>query len=137
MTDPTRQIVHDWLTRAQHDLAAARKLSTEPDPYLDAAIYHCQQAAEKAVKGFLTWRAEPLQRTHDVRRLVEVAEAHEPGFSVWRAAAARLNPYATEFRYPGGPLEPPRPEFDQALVDATAIYEFVLTLVPDDVRPAG
>ena len=53
MDEAKRDLVRAWLTLAQHDLASARKLSTDPDPYLDTAIYHCQQAAEKAVKGFL------------------------------------------------------------------------------------
>jgi HEPN domain-containing protein len=55
MDEAKRELVQNWLTKAQRDLAAARKFSTEPDPYLDTAIYHCQQAAEKAVKGFLVF----------------------------------------------------------------------------------
>lgn len=48
-----QELARNWLIKAQHDLAAARKLCADPDPYLDVAIYHCQQAAEKTVKGFL------------------------------------------------------------------------------------
>lgn len=36
------ELVRNGLTVAQHDLAAAHKLSTGPDPYLDVAVYHCQ-----------------------------------------------------------------------------------------------
>lgn len=32
------ELVRNWLIKAQHDLAAARKLSVGPDPYLDVAI---------------------------------------------------------------------------------------------------
>lgn len=53
MDSATLELVHGWLVKAQHDLAAARKLATGPDPYLDTAVYHCQQAAEKAIKGLL------------------------------------------------------------------------------------
>jgi hypothetical protein len=49
MTDAKTQLVQSWLTKAQHDLASARVLSTTNPPILDTAIYHCQQAAEKAV----------------------------------------------------------------------------------------
>jgi HEPN domain-containing protein len=55
MDEAKRELVQSWLTKAQHDLAAARKLSDEPDSYLDTAIYHCQQAAEKVIKGFLVF----------------------------------------------------------------------------------
>jgi hypothetical protein len=33
-----QELVRNWLIKAQHDLASARKLSTDPDPYLDVAI---------------------------------------------------------------------------------------------------
>ena len=45
------ELVRSWLVKSQRDLGAVQKLSTGPKPYLDVAIYHCQQAAEKAIKG--------------------------------------------------------------------------------------
>ncbi len=52
MNEAKRQSVQSWLVKAQHDLASARILSSQTPPYLDTAVYHCQQAAEKAVKSF-------------------------------------------------------------------------------------
>jgi HEPN domain-containing protein len=49
MTDAKAQLVQSWLTKAQHDLASARVLAASGPSLLDTAIYHCQQAAEKAV----------------------------------------------------------------------------------------
>src|SRR5712692_2174096 len=72
MDEAKRELVQTWLAKAQHDLAAARKLSAEPDPYLDTAIYHCQQAAEKAVKGFLVFHDQDFEKTHNIRFLVEL-----------------------------------------------------------------
>src|SRR5438270_400374 len=54
-----------------------------------------------------------------------------------REAAARLTPYATEFRYPGGPMTPTPDEFAQALADAEGLYAFVVSVLPAPVRPAG
>ena len=45
MDETKRQLVRGWLVKAQHDLATADKLAAGPDPYLDTAIYHTQQAA--------------------------------------------------------------------------------------------
>lgn len=129
------ELVQNWLIKAQHDLAAARKLATEPDPYLDVAIYHCQQAAEKAVKGFLVFHDQSFERTHDVEVLVALALRYEAGFSAWREAAVRLTPYATEFRYPSSLLEPSRDEFEQAVEAASELYAFILSLLPPDVHP--
>lgn len=109
------ELVRNWLTIAQHDLAAARKLAAGPDPYLDVAVYHCQQVAEKAVKGFLVFHDQPFEKTHDVEVLLTLALRYNTGFSSWIDAAVRLTPYATEFRYPTGLSAPPRDEFEQAL----------------------
>jgi len=64
MTDAKTQLVQSWLTKAQHDLASARVLSTAHPPLLDTAIYHCQQAAEKASNshfGKLAVHPEPVE----------------------------------------------------------------------------
>jgi HEPN domain-containing protein len=62
MDDAAIELVRDWLTRANHDLRAARMLATGVDPLLDTAIYHCQQAAEKSVKGWLQANDNPLPK---------------------------------------------------------------------------
>lgn len=53
MDEAKRELVRGWLIKARNDLFTARALGGLPDAPLDTAIYHCQQAAEKAVKG--TW----------------------------------------------------------------------------------
>lgn len=55
MDDPKIELVQSWLTKARNDLGSARRLTSDPEPYLDIAIYHCHQAAEKALKGFLVY----------------------------------------------------------------------------------
>jgi HEPN domain-containing protein len=101
MTEPLRDEVREWLRKAKHDLGFARKLSQQPNPYLDTAIYHCQQLAEKAVKGFLAFHETPFQRTHDIDVPVSAAAKLEPGFGEWVIAAQMLTPYAAIYRYPG------------------------------------
>ncbi len=130
-----QELVQNWLTKAQHDLAAARKLSTDPDPYLDIAIYHCQQAAEKAVKGFLVFHDQRFEKTHDVEALLSTAVAFSTDLSAWLETGAHLTPYATQFRYPGDILEPKREEFNQAFELAAGLYKFILSLVPEVVHP--
>lgn len=55
MKETKRQLVQSWLTKAQHDLASAHVLAASSEPLLNTSIYHGQQAAEKAVKGFLVF----------------------------------------------------------------------------------
>jgi HEPN domain-containing protein len=135
MDEAKRQLVQSWLIKAQHDLATARKLAADPDPYLDTAIYHCQQAAEKAVKGFLVFHDEEFEKTHNLPLLVTQATAKEAGFSERLDAAERLTPYATAFRYPGEVMEPEQEEFGKALQAAEEITGFVLSLLPKEVHP--
>jgi len=51
MDDAGLELVKDWLTRAHHDLRVSIILAAAEDAPLDVAIYHCQQACEKAVKA--------------------------------------------------------------------------------------
>ncbi len=55
MTETPSRTSQVWFAKAKRDLDSATKLAEGPEPYLDTAIYHCQQAAEKAVKGFLIY----------------------------------------------------------------------------------
>lgn len=137
MDEAKSELVRDWLTRASHDLAAAEKLSNSDDQLLDTAIYHCHQAAEKALKGWLQWQDSPFPKTHDIEELISRASKLNPDFQPLAEAAETLTPYASAFRYPGGWDEPmsSRSEFDVALRHAGAIFEFVLSVLPPEARP--
>jgi HEPN domain-containing protein len=130
-------LVRDWLTRAHQDLRAAVILAAAEDAPLDVAIYHCQQAGEKAVKAYLQWRDEPFAKTHNLRALVIQAATLDRGFDALETPAEILTPYVSAFRYPGGADDPmpSREEFDEALQHAQTIYDFVLNLLPADARP--
>ena len=101
------------------------------------AIYHCQQAAEKAVKGWLQSQDDPFPKTHDIEDLTAQAARLNGDFSQFAKSAAVLTPYVSAFRYPGGSDEPmpAHEEFNEALQLAQAIYDFVLNLLPTEARP--
>jgi HEPN domain-containing protein len=137
MDEAHLELVKDWLTRAHHDLRAACILAADENGPLDVAIYHCQQAGEKAVKAYLQWRDEPFAKTHNLRALTIQAATLHKGFAALEQPAEVLTPYVSAFRYPGGSDDPmpSRQEFDQALQHAQTIYDFVLTLLPVEARP--
>jgi HEPN domain-containing protein len=137
MGDTHRELVRSWLAKAASDLRTAHILGSAQDAPLDTAIYHCQQAAEKAVKTFLVHCGITPEKTHDLRILTLQAAAHDPRFNGLINMAAALTPYAWEFRYPDDLAEtfPTRAEFDAALQHAQAIYDFVLNLLPKEARP--
>ena len=100
------------------------------DPYLDTAIYHCQQCIEKSLKGWLVYQDQSFEKTHDLRLLVTLASETEPRFTEWLEVAEQVTPYATAYRYPGEVLEPTEEEFQQALKFASKFYVFVCSLLP-------
>jgi HEPN domain-containing protein len=130
MDEATLSLAREWCAKAASDLASARKLAAEPDPILDTAIYHCQQAAEKAVKAFLVLAEQRFEKTHDVRLLVDEASVLEPRFNQLLPEGELLTPYATEFRYPDAPAGPTAEEFAEALRAAENVLQFVLGLHP-------
>jgi len=137
MDERRLRLAREWLTKASHDLQNARIVGAVSGGPLDTAIYHCQQAAEKAVKGWLACEGVAFEKTHDVAGLVAQAAAIESRFLAWKGAAAILTPYASAFRYPGLAVEPmpSQDEFQDALGHAQGMYDFVLGLLPP--RSAG
>ncbi len=126
-----------WLNKAQHDLIAAKATAAIGVIALDAAIYHCQQAGEKAIKGYLVAQGHPIQKTHDLKVLIPVCASYEPAFAGWMVEAAMLAPLAFMFRYPDdlNNLEPNQGEFDQALDAAQRLFDFVLSRLPPETHP--
>ena len=108
MDEALAQLTREWLTKALHDLQTARITSGATDGPLDTAIYHCQQAAEKALKGWLTWRGITVVKTHDLIRLAADAADDTPEFVMFEEAAETLTPYVSAFRYPGPTDDPMR-----------------------------
>lgn len=47
-------------------MAVARLLITQERRLYAAAVYHCQQAAEKMLKAWLTHRGVGFPKTHDL-----------------------------------------------------------------------
>jgi HEPN domain-containing protein len=132
--DSKDELVKNWLIKSQHDLLAAQKLSDEPEIYADVAIYHCQQSAEKALKGFLILHDQNFPRTHDVRLLLQLAIVIHPTLQQHQEASELLTPYATEFRYPSDVMQPTETELQEALEKAEALFVSVVSSLPDEIK---
>jgi HEPN domain-containing protein len=134
MDEAKRELVRSWLTKAEHDLGSAELLAKSAKPYLDTAIYHCQQAAEKALKAFLVHHDVEFEKKHNLSILVELCKALEPRFEDFQNAAILLTPYATIYRYPGEFFEvmPDVEQVQVALEMAKKILDFVVNLLSED-----
>jgi HEPN domain-containing protein len=130
-----KELVRFWLLASWQSLTAARLLAKANPPIWNVATYHCHQAAEKALKGFLVYCDCPPEETQLLRLLLEKAAEIEPCILTWEDAADRLTPYETAYCYPGPVQEPEVEELDEALDDAACIVDQVLAWLPAEVHP--
>ncbi|OLD62664.1 MAG: hypothetical protein AUI47_11755 [Acidobacteria bacterium 13_1_40CM_2_68_5] len=89
--DPARVAeTREWLQKAALDLRGARiDLDAKP-PLLEDALYHCQQAVEKALKGLLAWHDVAFRKTHSLEELGASCEKVEPTLKAVVDAAVPL-----------------------------------------------
>lgn len=114
-----------WLKKAKNDLVSSKKLIKGDDSVLDTSIYHTQQCAEKALKGFLSFKQYPLEKTHDIDYLIECCMECDIEFETILDYGDILNPYSTLFRYPGPVLDPEIEDVREAIKMAEKIFNFV------------
>ena len=64
-----------WLSKAESDLTAARRLLEAGGPY-DAVCFHAQQAAEKGLKAVLARADAPMVKYIVYRKVREIPARH-------------------------------------------------------------
>ena len=65
----SRQTSREWFDRAQHDWDAANFiLNMRPVP-VEIVCYHCQQAVEKSLKGYLVSPSDTTTKTASWRSI--------------------------------------------------------------------
>lgn len=129
MSEAERDAIRDWLTKSEHDLGSAHRLLDGHPPYLDTAVYHCQQAVEKALKALLIHHSIRFERTHDLTLLVQMAIGCEPTLAEWQDAAEALSPYSVRFRYLALIMEPSYEDAQDALQQADAFVSHIIRLI--------
>jgi HEPN domain-containing protein len=102
---PEMPLVAEWLRKAGRDLYMAELASRDPKQAPDAWGFHCQQAAEKALKALLQFHGREVERTHDVGFLLGECLAIDPSFAPWESVAGMLTSFAVQYRSPG-PADP-------------------------------
>ena len=104
-----KDLLRQWLRKADGDLRAAERLAGAPKDY-DAVAFHCQQAAEKYLKARLAVTGTDSPRTNDLRRLLLLLQPVELFTAQELSMADLLTPFGVAIRYPGEDDEPPVPE---------------------------
>lgn len=113
-----------WLQKAESDISAA-EICLAAGLALDAACFHCQQAAEKSLKSWLIAREMEFPFVHDLGRLVALCAKLDPEFEHLRTIASSLTPFAVEMRYDAG-FWPAEADTLEALKAAREIHRVVV-----------
>ena len=90
---------YKWLEKALSDLQSARILLTWGGDEM-AVAFHCQQAIEKALKGYLLFRTGRHFDGHNLTFLCRQATMCDDRFIEYLDESAVLNNYYIETRYP-------------------------------------
>ena len=120
----SRSYAQEWFELAKSDIEAAQfLLKMRPKPN-EIIAYHCQQAAEKYMKGFLVLHGQKPPRTHDLAALNEKCSTIDSRFAEMYEACLELTEYAVDVRYPGH-IELQDRDVDQALIHSKRICSLV------------
>ena len=114
----------EWLDLAEMDLDVAEfLLAMRPIP-VEIICYHCEQAAEKLLKGALVQFGVEPPKTHDLLQLCRLCMEKDSQFEQLTDACVELTPYGVQVRYPSN-LELDESDVRCALRECRKIHEFV------------
>ena len=124
--DPEKvELIRRWMALASGELAYAQKSLEFGEQFNDKVCFHCQQAAEKALKALLIALEVRPPKTHDIRALVSLVSKSIPETLDALSAVVDLTDYAVEIRYPDEWYVPDSKETRRAIELARTVIDVV------------
>lgn len=118
----------EWFEFAKRDLESAKfLLNMYPKP-IEIICYHCEQSAEKYLKGYLIRNENKLERTHDLVMLNNKCKKIDEDFKQIEDECIELVPYGVQVRYPYE-LEVTEQDMVAAVKCATEIQTFITSRI--------
>lgn len=102
-------------------------LNMHPKP-LEIICYHCQQSAEKFLKGFIAYNGGTISKTHDLLILNKECCKYYEEFKEIQNECIDLTDYGVQLRYPFH-LEINEHDVEEGLKNVNTIKEFVLKAI--------
>jgi HEPN domain-containing protein len=94
-------MTREWLVKADSDWQTINILIKQRKAPNDIICFHCQQYVEKLLKAFLTLKGIETPKTHDIRKLCELALSECPELLALIVESDELSDHAVDSRYPG------------------------------------
>ena len=122
-------VVKQWIEKGDHDLGTAQLTFLYLPKYRDTIAFHCQQAAEKYLKGYLLFLDISFQKKHSLNYLLGLISTKIEIIDEIFENASILEDYAVEIRYPDTTIELSDEDIQQAFGISKLIREYVLDLM--------
>ena len=130
-----QNLLDQWFEIATDDLEVATGcLEKYHPPKLTIACYHAQQAAEKSLKGFLTYCDIEPPHIHNLTELCKMCMEYDSSFSEILDLCDYVNPYSMITRYPKE-VEITEGMAKLAAEQAQKIYNFCLRKAKSEPAP--
>jgi HEPN domain-containing protein len=126
------EAAEQWFAIAAQDLDTAEHVANtmRPTPH-EIICFHCQQSAEKYLKGFLVLQNIEPEKTHNLIELCKMCEKYNAEFSEFEIKCGVLTQYGILPRYPNE-LQITVDDMKTAIQYAKDIKEFVASLCGTD-----
>jgi len=121
-----KEIVRQWLAKAEQDMKAGETLFAAEPPFLYPACFHAQQAAEKYLKALLTWHQIEFPKTHAIEQLLDLVKEADTETAASIRDAVVLTPYGVDIRYPSDEPEPNLQDAREAVELASRVRDAVM-----------
>lgn len=100
MLDKKKVYIEEWLSFAKEDLDTANSLLGSEYLYNRSICYHCQQAAEKDLKAYIIFLDLPLNKTHNLSKLIDQIKELDIDILKLQSDVDVLTDYIVTARYP-------------------------------------
>lgn len=127
ISDNLLKLAKEWFEKGNHDLQTAQILDKEKGP-TDTLCFHCQQAVEKYLKGFLVFCGKDIEeiKIHDLGRLLNYCLEEDKKFEQFYDYVDNLNRFYIDSRYPiNMPFEYSQNEVTNAIGQVEEMVKFV------------
>jgi HEPN domain-containing protein len=125
------ELVKEWFDFASNDLFAAKHLFEDTYPKQFAiSCFHSQQAAEKALKGYLVSKEIIPPKIHDLKILCKLCIEKDSSFDEIPDISSKLTIYCAASRYPGE-VDIDETITEMVLTRAQTIYDFCVGKIPE------
>jgi HEPN domain-containing protein len=119
------ELVVSWLLKADHDLATAKIVSFHMPDFDDVIAFHCQQAIEKSLKGYLISLEIEFKPVHDLGYLLNLTATKDSSFDKYFEDVDRISRYAVQIRYPDTIIHLTKIQIHEAVDMAEIIFNLV------------